>query len=293
MAAPLISEAPLRERPIPEPANTTPPESAPRPRPGTKGKLRNVVVFKDTLLENHRVKGTSKPLGLLIALLIHAVVIAVPILAGLYYTDTPNLKAFAATLLVAPPPPPPPPPAAPAAVIKTHQPKRVFSSGGKLVGPTYIPRQVAQIKEAPIEPEVLDGIPGGVPGGVPGSQLGGVIGGVISSASRTNAPVPSTAPLPPRAPIRVGGRVKSPRALSHPAPVYPALARQGRVQGIVSIDAVIDNEGNVVEMRVVSGHPLLISAALEAVRKWKYEPTYLNDQPVAVQLIVTVAFTLN
>jgi periplasmic protein TonB len=70
------------------------------------------------------------------------------------------------------------------------------------------------------------------------------------------------------------------------------LAKQTRVQGIVSIDAVIDTEGNIVEMSVVSGHPLLISAALDAVKNWKYEPTDLNDQAVAVQLIVTVTFQL-
>jgi protein TonB len=65
------------------------------------------------------------------------------------------------------------------------------------------------------------------------------------------------------------------------------------VQGVVLIDAVIDTKGNVVEMHVVSGHPLLISAALEAVRNWKYEPTYLNDEAIAVQLVVTVTFQLN
>ena len=60
----------------------------------------------------------------------------------------------------------------------------------------------------------------------------------------------------------------------------------------MSIDAVIDTEGNVVEMRVVSGPPLLIPAAVNAVRNWKYEPTFLNDQAIAVQLIVTVKFRL-
>jgi len=77
------------------------------------------------------------------------------------------------------------------------------------------------------------------------------------------------------------------------SPIYPVLARQTKVQGVVTIDAVIDTEGDVVEMRVVSGHPLLISAALEAVKQWKYEPTYLNDQPIAVQLFVTVNFQLD
>jgi outer membrane biosynthesis protein TonB len=62
---------------------------------------------------------------------------------------------------------------------------------------------------------------------------------------------------------------------------------------VVSQDAVIDTQGNVVELKAVSGPPLLIPAALEAVRQWKYEPTYLNDQAVAVELIVTVTFHLD
>ena len=146
------------------------------------------------------------------------------------------------------------------------------------------------LKEEPLPPDVAAGIVGGVPGGIPGGQLGGVIGGIVSDVSRV--PQPAAPVMQPRAPVRVGGRVRPPRRLSNSSPVYPHLARQTRVQGVVTIDAVIDTEGNVAEMRVVSGHPLLISAALETVSQWKYEPTYLNDQPVAVQLTVTVTFQL-
>jgi protein TonB len=165
-------------------------------------------------------------------------------------------------------------------------------SGGKLIAPTAVPSRIVILKEEPLPPEIGNGVAGGVPGGVPGGQLGGVIGGVISGASRTNLPMPVPATVQLKAPIRVGGRVRPPRVLSKASPLYPPLARQTKVEGIVSIDAVIDTEGNVVEMSVVSGHPLLISAALDAVKKWKYEPTYLNDQAIAVQLIVTVTFQL-
>ena len=64
------------------------------------------------------------------------------------------------------------------------------------------------------------------------------------------------------------------------------------MQGVVIIDAIVDEQGNVVEAKIVSGPPLLIQSALDAVKKWKYEPTYLNDQPVPVQLNVTVTFRL-
>lgn len=159
--------------------------------------------FEETLLESHRFKSSSKTLDLAVALLLHVVVIGGPILAGLYYTDTINLKAFATTLLVAPSPPPPPPPAPAAAIVKAQVPKRVFMNEGKLIAPTVIPRQVAEIKEAPLEPDSFGGLAGGVPGGVPGGQmggvLGGVIGGVLNTAARPIAP-PTGKPNAPQLP---------------------------------------------------------------------------------------------
>jgi len=244
------------------------------------------------LLESHRFKSSSKTLDLVVAVLFHAVLIGGPILAGLYYRDTLNLKAFATTLLVAPPPPPPPPPAPSPAVIKARAPKRVFMTDGKLIAPTVIPRQVAEIKEAPLEPDSFGGIAGGVPGGVPGGQMGGVLGGVIGGVLSTAAKPVAPQPTGKAAPIRVGGRVRPPKAIVQGHPEYPPLARQARIQGQVQIDAILDEQGNVIEMKVVSGLPLLYKAALDALKKWKYEPTYLNDQPIAVQMIVTITFQL-
>jgi periplasmic protein TonB len=77
------------------------------------------------------------------------------------------------------------------------------------------------------------------------------------------------------------------------SPAYPPLARDARIGGTVVVDAVIDDHGNVVQARVVSGHPLLIDAALKAVLQWKYEPTTLNGQPVSIELQVQVHFNLN
>jgi len=244
--------------------------------------------LSEALLENNRldISTKSKVLDLIVVILLHITLIGTPILAGLYFTDTLNLKAYYAMMLVAPPPPPPPPP--PAVVqVRTVAPRRVFMNQGKLVAPKFIPKEIANIKEAPIAPDGF-GVEGGVPGGVPGGQMGGVIGGIISSG-KTNVPAP---PPSVRAPIRVGGKVKPPRGLYTPAPQYPVIAKQTRVQGVVQIDAVLDVDGSVIEMKVVSGHPLLIQAALDAVRQWKYEPSYLNGQPIAVELIVNVTFVL-
>ena len=98
-------------------------------------------------------------------------------------------------------------------------------------------------------------------------------------------------PAPPK-PVRVGGRIRPPRLIRRVNPVYPAIARQARIQGSVRIDAIVDTSGRVVELKVLSGHPLLVGPAVDAVQRWVYEPTYLNEQPVAVLLEVTVNFSL-
>jgi protein TonB len=176
-------------------------------------------------------------------------------------------------------------------MIKAAPVHRTFMSAGKLLAPTVIPKEIAQLKEAPLEPDTFSGVAGGVPGGVPGGQMGGVIGGVIGGVLNTGA----KPPLPtgkPNAPIRVGGRVKPPKSIVQVHPAYPTLAKQARIQGQVLIDAILDEQGNVIDMKVVSGPPLLYQAALDALKKWKYEPTYLNDLPIAVEMIVTITFQL-
>jgi periplasmic protein TonB len=237
----------------------------------------------EALLEMSPTRPQRHAKDVVASVVFHILFIAALVLPSLYYTQTIDLKKFTQTFLVAPPPPPPAPPA-PAATKVTTAPRHSFINAGKLLAPTVIPKTIVIVKEEPFPPDT------GVMGGVPGGQLGGVIGGIVNDASRTYVPVP---PAPqPKAPIRVGGRVRRPRLLVQPAPIYPILAKQTKLEGIVLIDAVIDTVGNVVEMRVVSGNSLLIPAALEAVRQWKYEPTYLNDQAIAVQLIVTVTFRL-
>jgi protein TonB len=248
--------------------------------------------FQSSMLEYNRMTSGSKLAKLMIAITVHCVVIATPILAGLYFTDTLNLKQFATTFLVAPPPPPPPPPAA-APLLKAAPVHRVFENAGKLVAPTAIPKQIADIKEAPLRDEDFAGVAGGVPGGVAGGSMDGVIGGVIGGVSTKIAPPPLVKESKPKAPVRVGGRVREPRVISRVNPEYPVLAKQTHLQGTVIIDAILDEQGNVAEMKIVSGPALLIQSALNAVRKWRYEPTYLNDQPVSVQLNVTVTFRLS
>ena len=134
------------------------------------------------------------------------------------------------------------------------------------MAPSVIPKNVAMIKEAPLPPETDGGVVGGVPGGVPGGTVGGVLGGILGGSA---SPVAAVAAPPPPAKriIRVGGKVDPPRQIYSAEVKYPAIARAAKVEGVVVIDAIIDEQGNVVQAHVVSGPGLLIGAALDTVRK--------------------------
>jgi protein TonB len=116
--------------------------------------------------------------------------------------------------------------------------------------------------------------------------MGGVIGGIISS---TPVAVPKVA-TPQR--VRVSQGVTEGLLMKKVQPQYPALARQARIQGAVVLQASIGKDGNVQNLRAVSGHPMLTPAAIEAVKQWKYRPYFLNGEAVEVDTTITVNFTL-
>ena len=97
------------------------------------------------------------------------------------------------------------------------------------------------------------------------------------------------------APVRlqIGGNVQQAKLISQAAPVYPPLARQGGIQGTVRLQAIIGTDGSLIQIEVMTGHPLLIQAALDAVRQWRYEPTLLEGKPVEVVTTIDVIFTLS
>jgi TonB family protein len=118
------------------------------------------------------------------------------------------------------------------------------------------------------------------------SSSGSVLGLVPSS----NVPVLAAPSARPDGPVKVGGNVKEPRLLSRVVPEYPRVAKDTGVQGEVVINTTIDQKGNVINAQVVSGPSLLREPALEALRRWKYEPSTLNGQPIAVQMLVILKF---
>jgi protein TonB len=131
---------------------------------------------------------------------------------------------------------------------------------------------------------------GGVPGGVAGGALSGILGGV---AVAPPPPPPPPKPKAPTAPIRVGGNVQQANLIKQPKPVYPPLAKAARIQGTVKFTAKISKDGTIQELTLLSGPPLLVAAAQQAVSQWQYKPTLLNGDPVEVITTIDVNFTLS
>jgi periplasmic protein TonB len=242
-------------------------------------------MFEDSLIESGGRLKTKRGLTTTISFLFEAMLLGVMILIPLLFTDA-LPKTQLLTLIVAPPPPPPPPPpaAAPVHIVKQVQTDII---NGQLRTPTKIPKKVEMIKEDEAPPPVMAGVVGGVPGGMPGGQMGGVIGGIISS---TPVAVPKVA-APTR--VRVSQGVTEGMVLRRVQPNYPPLARQARIQGDVILQAEISKEGAIENLRVMSGHPMLAPAAIDAVKQWRYKPYFLNGEPVAVETQITVKFSLS
>ena len=256
-------------------------------------------MFEQTFVEG--MGKTNKTWTVLVSFLGQMVLIGIAVIIPMIYFDA-LPKSQLTSFLVAPPPPPPPPPppaAAPVKVVKVIP--RQFDAG-RLMAPKAVPKEIAVIKEEELPPPSAGavGVVGGVPGGVPGGTPGGVIGGIIGSVPSAAPPPPPPPPVKAEAPkpvtpqrIRVGGNVQQAKLLNQPRPVYPPLAKQARIQGVVRLNAIISKDGTIQNLSVISGHPLLVPAAMEAVKQWRYAPTLLNGEPVEVVTQIDVNFTLS
>lgn len=198
-------------------------------------------------------------------------VIIVPLVASDVLPDVREVIDFVqATPAALPDLPAPPRPAG-------EQPAREVTS---VPAPFVAPDRI--MPETGIEPTDIS-VPVAGPGGVPGGMPGG--------APLPEVSVPPPPPLP-REPVRPGGKIRPPQKIKDVAPVYPHMAQQAGVQGLVILEAVIGENGRVRDVRVLRSNPLLDQAAVDAVRQWQFTPTLLNGEPVPVVMTVTVAFKL-
>lgn len=248
-------------------------------------------IFSDSLLRYEGQKG-RQTWATLTSFILQCLFLGVLLLLPLYFTQE-LPKAQLLTFLVAPPPPPPPPPPAEQQMTKVmKQIQTDLLAGGQLRTPTRIPTKVQMIKEEEAPPPMPSsgGVVGGVPGGIPGGQLNGVIGGIVNSTSNL-AYVPKFQPVVPQR-VRISQGVTKGMLVHQVQPPYPTLAKAARIQGNVVLQAIISKDGSIQDLQLVSGHPMLVQAAIGAVRQWRYRPYLLNEQPVEVETTITVIFQL-
>jgi protein TonB len=250
-------------------------------------------MFDQTFVDG--VGKTHKSWTVTLSFAVEFLVIGVMVLIPLIWTEV-LPRASLVNMLTAPAPPPPPPPPPPPAppVVKVHVIPRQFN-GQTLQAPRVIPKEVAMITDTELPPAGVSQSVGGVPGGVPGGVSGGL--GNVGFA-----PPPAPPPPPPKVvevkpkpvgPQVIGGKVQAAKLINGPHPVYPTIAKSARIQGTVVLQAIIAEDGTVQKLTVLSSaNPLLTPSAIEAVKRWVYQPTLLNGEPVQVITEITVNFTL-
>jgi periplasmic protein TonB len=153
----------------------------------------------------------------------------------------------------------------------------------QLTAPTKIPHDIKIVKEdAP--PSTAIGV-----AGMEGGSSGGAMGGVLGSLGTGPAPVIKAA-APKK--VAVSSGVMAGNRIGGESPQYPAIAKAARIQGTVVLQATISKNGTIENLRVISGPPMLQSAATQAVQGWRYKPYLLNGEPVEVETQVNVVFSL-
>lgn len=239
-------------------------------------------MFEDCLLDFGGRTKTQSPLTVALSFLLQSAAVGILVLMPLIHTET--LPRHHLTRFLMPPLPPPAPATPPAATPKVRLTPRPVRPSQEIVAPTVIPQHAAILVEEPPPPGPMVGVVNEASGIA--SLTSRDILGVVPREVETSLP------SPPTERIKVGGIVAAAKLIRQPQPIYPPLARQARIQGTVRLEAVISRDGTIENLTVLSGHPLLISAAMEAVRQWRYQPTLLNGVPVEVETTVEVHFTL-
>jgi periplasmic protein TonB len=237
-------------------------------------------MFEDSLIESSGRLAARHPWTTAVSFLCQSIAISALLLLSLLYTESLPSQHWINVLQA----PPPPPAAAPLRPVTSSAAMRISSSTDALTVPSEIPTHVAMIHdEAPATSDtvgVVGSIPNGVPNGISVSLL---------DAMKPTAPPP---PRPALQKLRVSSGVAQGMLIQQVKPQYPAPARTARVEGRVLLQAVIGKDGSVQNLHVISGHPLLVGAAIDAVKQWRYKPYYLNAEPVEVETQIVVNFVL-
>ena len=253
-------------------------------------------MFETTLLESTTDRSTTltgrhRIFAVIAGTIFELAALGALLLIPLIHTQAIDLKNLRDQLV---PLPPPPPAVRIIAVVheRASRPAPTPFRDASIIALKQIPVHVADVVDEPaprIGPE--DGVIGGDRRGV--RVPGGEAFDWLRSATRFNPP-----PAPPlrvaKAVERIvkGGDVQAAKLIFAPKPEYPAIPKMTRTQGTVRLEAIIGIDGRIQNLQVLSGHPMLVKAALDAVSQWRYQPTLLNGEPVEVQTMIMVNFIL-
>jgi protein TonB len=216
----------------------------------------------DELPETNPVKDARKPRAMATAALIQAALVSTILLVQMAVPQRFGQFQLLSGTTAAPPPP-----------LGLPSPQRAKESPARPVPKVEPQAPVAEPERAKSDEAIPEGIAGGESQGVSGGILGGVPGETGDA-------------------VRVGGNVRPPQITKLVKPQYPPAAIHAHVDGVVLLEATVTATGDVIDVKVISGPPMLIPAAIKAVQEWKYEPTFINGRPVPVILTATVNFSL-
>ncbi len=228
---------------------------------------------------------TNKGWGILISVALQSVSVIALVLVPLFYTEA-LPKALLGSLLVASPSPAPSAGPPTVATTATRRSVRLFDHN-QLREPRGFPQHAAIFVEPELAPETRMGA-----GGTGDEGDIDLLSGLTETSGRAIPAPPAPPPVKTPQRIQQGGTIQAARIINQTRPIYPVLAIQARIQGNVVLHAIIDKQGLVSELQVISGDPRLVKAALDAVTQWRYQPTSLNGQPVEVDTTITVSFVL-
>lgn len=243
------------------------------------------TLFADSILETSWAQRTRRSWTTITSFGVQALILGLLLLLPLWETvGLPSVRALPTPVSWGAPPPAPAP-------VRRQNATTIISSNladNVLIAPREIPKDILQVEETTAPPQMsfnTTGVQGGTGDGA-GDGVWKSLGDSLPRAAV--APVP--APVPTHA-FRPSKLLEG-SLIRRVQPIYPALARSARIQGPVVLSALISKAGTIENLRALSGHPMLVPAAIEAVSQWRYRPYVLNAEPIEVETQITVIFSL-
>jgi periplasmic protein TonB len=246
-------------------------------------------VFEDSLFATNARRAPQRGLAAVLSFAIQIGLLSVLVMVPLLYTDALPLSAIRSTYIEVPMPAGPPPAPPPQAVQRAHPQQSSNMRNNILVLPPSVPSHAAVIVEDPIPAPNYPYAEGAIgPGtGRNGNALNNIL---VASNMRPAPPNPPPAPLHP---VKLSTGVTEGLLIQRITPPYPPLAVIAHQEGDVVMQAIIGRDGTIQNLHVVSGPPMLVPAAMDAVRRWRYRPYLLSGEPVEVDTQIRVHFSLN